>query len=441
MYNDWYIGQIYRQNNKRQTLIPCNGGGFSDAKATPCTTRGGINYRKWEKIKAAKKTAKQQTPKEKKQRQAVERVSPGAYDCAGAYLIPINEIYTDTAKFQQREKEYSAESVNKIVNAVQTGAFHWPVFDPILTWINPQNGKLYVLSGHSRLAAFKMLANDKVVYHGKTFAKIPARVIDVPEQEAIKIALLSNTLATPETPLERANYYRTLMQTGMPVKEVAELANQYEGKNANAIIAFAHLNPDGILTQVLRNFQNADAASRKQAENLAQYVGEARRRFPFLTNAHEREMWDFINSAESKKAVATKTDFLTAIAKAVDRNTEFGNFDTQKPLNLLKYVYKNAPVKEWEKQVNQLKAEIERKAKERDNEFRKYINLGYQTEQINPVLKKYDNEIMILRKQYADLLSKQKQVESDAERQAALFGIAGISRRQNSYFTNTAIKY
>lgn len=434
----YYLGAIYKHNNRQNSLIPCKNGGYSDARLAPCTTRGGVSFARYEKIilLSGRHSRKQATEK-----RTVEQVSPGSYECAETFFIPLSEVHTDTEKFQQRESEFSSESVGKIINAVNKGVFNWQVFDPVLLWQNPQNNKLYVLSGHSRTEAFKQLAAAKATAQGRNFTRIPARIIKVSEPEAIKIALMSNTLSTPETPIERANYYRNLLHSGTPLKEVTALAEQYEGKNATSIMAFSHLNPTGALMQMLRSFKSAEATSRKQAENLAQYVGEARKRYPMLTNLHEREMWNFINSPEGAKAIKSKIDFLSAISRAVDNNTEFGVFDTEKPLNLLRTQYKSAPIQEFERQLQQLKVEIEKHIKDRDSEFRNYINKGYTAEQINPVLKKHDNTIMVLRKQYADLLSKRKQVETDAERQAALFGISQLPTKSYQKNKTLAILY
>ena len=76
---------------------------------------------------------------------------------AAVYLVDIKEIGFDRKLFQNREEEYSEESVQRIIQAVQEGAFKFEVFDPILLWKRP-DGRLIVLSGHSRTEAFSRLA-------------------------------------------------------------------------------------------------------------------------------------------------------------------------------------------------------------------------------------------------------------------------------------------
>jgi hypothetical protein len=417
------LGAIFSQNNKRQTLIPCNKGGYSDARIYPCSTRGGVNMRKWERIKLDKRKSIQDSTKQATERNIIKQVSPNAhYECAEAFLIPLEQVYTDTDKFQQRETEYSQDSVNKIISAVKNGTFQWAVLDPILLWKSPSD-KLFVLSGHSRYHAFLQLAKAGITYNNRDFTRIPARMLSVPEDEAVRIALMSNTLSTPETPMERATFYRKLLQN-TPYKEVAELAERYEAKNATTVLAFAYLNPNGMVMQMIRSTQNADAPTRKLAETVAQYIGEARRRHPYLNNLHEKEMWDFMQTTEGQKAIKTKGEFLSAITKAVEKNTEFGQFNPEKPLNLLRTQYRPPAVQEYEKQLSDLKRQIDKAIQQRDQEFKRYLALGYKAQEINPVLKNYDAEISHLRRQYGELYQKRGIINREAEKQASIFGIS-----------------
>ena len=48
--------------------------------------------------------------------------------------VPVSDINKDVDAFQNRKSEFSQESVDKIKNAVKSGAFNWNEFDPILLW-------------------------------------------------------------------------------------------------------------------------------------------------------------------------------------------------------------------------------------------------------------------------------------------------------------------
>ncbi|MDR2415429.1 MAG: hypothetical protein LBD75_02195, partial [Candidatus Peribacteria bacterium] len=132
--------------------------------------------------------------------------------------IPLEKIFLNTKDFQNRKTEYNEQSVQRIVQSVLEGNFIFEVFDPILLWRNAKTDELFVVSGHSRYEAFKRLnslSNDADVvqkyldiyintYHG-LFSQIPARILEGKTYEQAKnIAQLSNVLATPETPIERA---------------------------------------------------------------------------------------------------------------------------------------------------------------------------------------------------------------------------------------------
>ena len=60
--------------------------------------------------------------------------------------VPVSDINKDVDAFQNRKSEFSQESVDKIKNAVKSGAFNWNEFDPILLWKEPKTGELFVLS-------------------------------------------------------------------------------------------------------------------------------------------------------------------------------------------------------------------------------------------------------------------------------------------------------
>ena len=109
-------------------------------------------------------------------------------------MIPIRQIHTDTVRFQNRRNAYSEDIKNRIVDAWRNGSFDWQKFDPITVWMDNGQNKLFVLSGHSRLAAFREIAQ-----HDGRFAMIPARTFVGSEEQAVDLALNSNTLSTKET--------------------------------------------------------------------------------------------------------------------------------------------------------------------------------------------------------------------------------------------------
>lgn len=201
------------------------------------------------------------------------KAMPTPYVCADTWLVPLRDILTNEKLFQNRTDSFSMESVDRIVQAVENNTFKWQVFDPILLWQSP-TGKLFVLSGHSRFEAFNRLSKINAKVQGKDFNNIPAKIINVPEAEAVRIALMSNTLSTPESVTERAIFYRQLLQNGTSTKEVTETAKMYEGKNAIFIINIAYLDPNGKTFNFLRRYQRkSDTDEYRAAHNIANWIG------------------------------------------------------------------------------------------------------------------------------------------------------------------------
>lgn len=136
-------------------------------------------------------------------------------------FVPIKWIGTNK-RFQNRESDFSTRSVTNIIEAVKDGSFRWSNLDPIILWqpnraveelkvFEKERPRYYVLSGHSRLEAFRRLYDMQATAQGRDFGYIPAKIeVGISFEETQKIALNSNTLSTKETDIERAAYYRTL---------------------------------------------------------------------------------------------------------------------------------------------------------------------------------------------------------------------------------------
>ncbi len=392
------IGAIINNN---QTFTACVDGSYSTASKYPCRTRGGVSK------------------KQNKQPKFLSKTGAG-YACADTYLVPLNKIHTNEKLFQNREDDFSLESVNRIINAVKKGSFKWQVFDPILLWLSP-SGKLYVLSGHSRTKAFRMLSKSKYKVDGQDFKRIPAKIIKVGEKEAVQIALMSNTLSTPETPVERAIYYRNLLINGIGIKEVQELAQLYEGRNASSILRYAMLNPNGKAINAIKLLQKGDPTSRKQAEKIALWIGDARIKFPQLTNIHENEIYDYL-ARDSKGIIKSSRDFNDLLKRAIERQSNTGEFDNAKPLNLQNNISKSPTIQAFEKELYRLKKELDKATKLRDNKFNEFVKRGASEKEIKRAIEKYDNAVTAFRRKYMQQLKMKMSVEKADKKQASLFG-------------------
>lgn len=341
--------------------------------------------------------------------------------------VPLSQINENTEWFQNRQSAYSTRSVEAIVSAVIEGRFVWTNFDPIQLWKAP-DGKLYVLSGHSRTEAFKRLAALNTVYQGRTFDTIPAKVeTNLSLAEAQKVARESNTLSTPETALERAAYYRRLRQTGeFTLRQLEEQAKRTEGRNANKVLAFSFLNTGGKTYNALEVLQNGDAASFANLETVAQWIGNARKTMPFLSNAHENELYDWLvqGGGYGTRAgqISSELAFKNELYKIVQKRTEFGIFKENEPLNIQNARYALPAEAEYNAQVSELQRSIADLEKQKKAALQRYAKEATPT-QMAKILEPIEAALRRDGQELQRLILKRSEILESAKNQGSLFGI------------------
>jgi hypothetical protein len=219
--------------------------------------------------------------------------------------VPLSEIYTDESNFQNRGDKYSEKSVKSIIDAVANGSFNWFAFDPVILWENPADGKKYVLSGHSRTQAFRQLAkmHPDWIVDGLTFTAIPARIYRGSFEDAKRLALNSNTLATPETLTERAAYYRRIRERqgitkGKDLKALKDKA--LRENNGQMIWDLSYLPEGGISFDSLKAFKLGEESGSTEnflrLATICQWIGKAFQIYKGLSKAHDRELFNFLMS-------------------------------------------------------------------------------------------------------------------------------------------------
>jgi hypothetical protein len=219
--------------------------------------------------------------------------------------VPLSEIYTDESNFQNRGDKYSEKSVKSIIDAVANGSFNWFAFDPVILWENPADGKKYVLSGHSRTQAFRQLAkmHPDWIVDGLTFTSIPARIYRGSFENAKRLALNSNTLATPETLTERASYYRRIRERqgitkGKDLKALKDKA--LRENNGQMIWDLSYLPEGGISFDSLKAFKLGEESGSTEnflrLATICQWIGKAFQIYKGLSKAHDRELFNFLMS-------------------------------------------------------------------------------------------------------------------------------------------------
>lgn len=356
-------------------------------------------------------------------------VSKGRSSNAGIELIPIQSIGVNHGWFQNRATPYSARSVENIVAAAQGGTFRWVNFDPITVWAN-RLGKLYVLSGHSRLEAFVRLCKAGVKAEGRVFCEIPAKVAKgLTMEQAKKIALESNTLSTKETLLERSIYYRRLTPS-KSFTELKEIAKRLEGANANKILAYAHLSATGKTLAALQALENKDEDSNSTMGKVARWIGNARIKYP-LTDQHENEIYDWLINMSGygtgRGQLSNEKAFNKRLYNIIQKRTEFGALSVS--LNIKNTLYQS-PV---ERQYNEQLREAMEKVKELEKQLKaKIANLasrGADELKIKELTKGLEASLRRARIDYQNIVARKDHVTRAAKNELSLFeNISGIRR-------------
>ena len=275
---------------------------------------------------------KPQAPKAKKNTKVAQYT--------GVKTIPLSDLYTDEKRFQNRKK-LNEEIVENIVNN-----FKPTDLDPLVVWYDKKQGKTFVLAGHHRFEALKRLKHKNVPVK---FAND-----DYPtEADAIRYAKeISNANRTLEEPYERAAIYRKYREEGYSEKEINDKA-ALEGKNRSYILNLSCLNPKGATMSTLVQFsQTQSKADKNEAERVADWIGQARRNAPELTDAHEKEMFDFLMNKEASKRTTTKVKFLEYVRAC------WNPFEPTAPLNLARMKYQSEGEKQYDEEVERYKTLI-----------------------------------------------------------------------------------
>lgn len=356
--------------------------------------------------------------------------------------ISINEIYTDEKRFQNRKNAFSEDSKNRIINAVKNGTFDWAKFDPILLWFDPVAKRNFVLSGHSRYAAFKELAKVN-----KNFSKIPSRFFKGTEAEAIDIALNSNTLSTKETEVERAMYYNRQRNTcemknlkGLGAKtdcekEVETACREAEGKNANFILNLSYLNPEGFLIDTLARLgAEKDNDSTNVLRTIANWIGEARRKNPEISNEQETEIAQFLlNGGYGNKTgqFRNKEQFNERLDYSFNKWKARGA-NPSDALNLANTLSKSSFEKEYDDRLSNAKEALDNAIKEHQEKYKKYLYAvmygEMKQERMDELMKPIISWVDKSRKEYDRVRGQKDEVKKASSAQTSLFGLEKIGQ-------------
>lgn len=347
-------------------------------------------------------------------------------------FVPLKDIHVAHEWFQNRQAAFSTRSVDNIVTAVQDKAFRWANMDAITLWKNPQDKKLYVLSGHSRFQAFRSLCRAGLKAEGRAFCAIPAKVASVDLATAKKMALESNTLATKETPTERAIFYRRQRQAGMPAAELATLAKRLEGRNANTILAFSYLNENGKTWAAIQALSKGQTDSKVIITSVGRYIGNARKTIAQLTNRHEDELYDWLITQKGygsgRGQVNSEKKFKERLASIVNKRTTFGVLDDS--LNIQSSIHRSPVEQQYNAQLEEAKKAVSDLDKEWKEKIRSLSAQGASDEDIERITAPVVRALRRARITYQGLIAKRADVQAAARNEQTLFGVNGTRKRR-----------
>ena len=357
--------------------------------------------------------------------------------------VPLSDIKTDVKNFQNRADKYSEKSVNAIINAVKNGNFNWFAFDPVLLWQNSK-GQLFVLSGHSRTEAFRRLAKEKpaIIIDNLTFDKIPAKIFKGDFASAKNLALNSNALSTPETLLERAEFYRnqrakTNKADWKQLKEKALRENQ-----GQVIWDLSFLPADGLAIDFLKRFKLQEDSPEAfenyvRGVNIAQWIGKAFQIYKGLSKIHDRELFNFLIANYGTKSgqynsftkLNERLNILYPRNVAADKKKvdSDGNFTTAFGLSVFE------KSKDELSEIDELKKASEAAKRELNKKIRDLRGQTTDKAKIFEVVTPYFNEYVNNLFTWWNSLDREKVRESN-KNQGALFGI--LERMVDDDFIN-----
>lgn len=282
--------------------------------------------------------------------------------------IPLDQIFVDLQNFQNRDDPYDDDSVNNIINAVLAWNFDVRILDRIILWRNSLEWRLYVLSWHSRLEAFRRLSteykdHEMVRYieekFGFKFSSIYALIMDdISFDEARFISLMSNALGSIEADTRRAEIYRTFREIWQTNKFIEEFGRKCEKDHRSKIEAYSLLSRNGLAIQSLKRFEkNLDDSN--IIKRIVLWIGKIRKKYSQLSDLHENELSEWLlerwGYGNKNGQVNCQNKFFEIVGWQIARLEESGEFDADKRLNILKLKSLSLAMKEYYRLLNELR--------------------------------------------------------------------------------------
>lgn len=144
-----------------------------------------------------------------------EALENDSVDCA---FIPLEKISTAPS---QARKYFDEEAIDELASSIEEHGIIQP-----LTVRRLQDGSYEIIAGERRWRAARKLGLDKV----------PARIIEADDREAMEMGLVENLQREDLNPIEEAQGYKTLMEVyGLTQEKAAERVGKSRPAVANSM--------------------------------------------------------------------------------------------------------------------------------------------------------------------------------------------------------------
>jgi len=268
----------------------------------------------------------------------------------GIILVPTVDLHIEPATLQTRTNIDNPESgTNEAKVQAILDDFDVNKMDPIVAWRDPKDGLLKVLDGHHTLEAAKRMG----------VLNVNVKIFEGTREEALQESKELNDRVSVNDIFSRAATVRSNREGGMPETLVKKKAKSLYKEQTPTILYLSRLNPKGKAISVLQSLrEGSDEYNR--VLRYAKWIGEARERFPTLTDSHEREMFDFLEKNGRKDNLSSASAFIAV----VESRGNMGSFTGMESLNLARATAPKGSKARFEEQLKTLedwKKELQRR--------------------------------------------------------------------------------
>ena len=228
--------------------------------------------------------------------------------------MKVGDIKIDESKFQPRE-EYDEAVIKSVAEK-----FDPAKWEPPVVWKDPATGDHIIVSGHHRQKGLERGGMEKAEY------------IVLPKgtklSDAVEFAETSNLQRTQQSDFENASTVRRRVEKGDSYSKIAEdlpgiapraKTDQSRVAAVKKLENLSHLDEGGLFKE---NYEKPNDFAK--IVSLSDFVGSMRKKYPWLTNTHEKDMFAFFYTkyGVAKGPVGdAKLDIMDGLAK-MDKSTE-----------------------------------------------------------------------------------------------------------------------